>query len=468
MKVESSMASREADMNNSSEPNPATTDYLIKKLRYNSKKSTFTWRGSFDELKIFCFEHLEMDSTTCSITQNEQRKSIKAKSLTVSYFKTGTLQLQGNNAQSAKDKLRAALDGGQTNCDLDDESLDVASECHVVVENDKPQADTSEFSESFSNETDDFIKPISLIQDQELYSFIETKVREVCRREVEKLKSEASSSYANETISLLQKENDTLKQRLQELESRHANMKLEATTLIDENKSLMTAIRLLNNELQTVLKADDVNSSQPNERDEKEWQVAGAKKNKEKNKTRERNPEKNVKELQSGLGNNAQTRKPVTVIAGDSIIQNIRGWSLSKTNKVVVKPFPGATAEDMQDFIKPILRKDPENIIIHVGTNDVNSKEPRLTAEAIVNLARQIEGDAPNTNIAISGLVSRADDREGKVSSVNKLLKKFCRQNEWNFIEHNNVNLTHLNRGGLHLSKSGTALVAENFCKYID
>ena len=30
-----------------------------------------------------CFEHLEMDSTTCSITQNEQRKSIEAKSLTV-------------------------------------------------------------------------------------------------------------------------------------------------------------------------------------------------------------------------------------------------------------------------------------------------------------------------------------------------------------------------------------------------
>ena len=54
------------------------------------------------------------------------------------------------------------------------------------------------------------------------------------------------------------------------------------------------------------------------------------------------------------------------------------------------------------------------------------------------------------------------------LSSVNKILKKFCRQNQWNFIEHNNLNLTHLNRGGLHLSKSGTALVAENFCKYID
>ena len=46
--------------------------------------------------------------------------------------------------------------------------------------------------------------------------------------------------------------------------------------------------------------------------------------------------------------------------------------------------------------------------------------------------------------------------------------KKFCHQNHWNSIEHNNVNLTHLNWGGLHLSKSGTALLADTFCKYID
>ena len=58
---------------------------------------------------------------------------------------------------------------------------------------------------------------------------------------------------------------------------------------------------------------------------------------------RERNPEKNEKEPQSGPGNNAQTRKPVTVIAGDSVIQNICGWNLSKTNQAVAKPFPGTT-----------------------------------------------------------------------------------------------------------------------------
>ena len=79
-----------------------------------------------------------MDSTTCSITQNEQRKSIKAKSLTLNYYKTGTFQLQGNNAQhKAKDKLRAATDVGQSNCDLNDESGDVVSDRHVIVDDDK-------------------------------------------------------------------------------------------------------------------------------------------------------------------------------------------------------------------------------------------------------------------------------------------------------------------------------------------
>ena len=77
-------------------------------------------------------------------------------------------------------------------------------------------------------------------------------------------------------------------------------MKQEATTLVDENKSLMTAIRLLNNQMQTVLKADDERCSWPNERRplvEKEWQVVGAKMNKGKDQTRE----SDIKELEAKI-----------------------------------------------------------------------------------------------------------------------------------------------------------------------
>ena len=80
----------------------------------------------------------------------------------------------------------------------------------------------------------------------------------------------------------------------------------------------------------------------------------------------------------------------------------------------------------MEDFLKPILRKTPDNVVLHVGTNDLNSQLPKLTAEGIDNLALQIEGDASETNLAISGLIIRADDKDGKISSVNNILKKSC------------------------------------------
>ena len=65
------------------------------------------------------------------------------------------------NVQSARDKLRSAMDGGQTNCDLNDESGDVVIDRHVVVDDDKSQVDTPELSETSSNATDHLIKPIS-------------------------------------------------------------------------------------------------------------------------------------------------------------------------------------------------------------------------------------------------------------------------------------------------------------------
>ena len=80
----------------------------------------------------------------------------------------------------------------------------------------------------------------------DIYSFIKIKVKEVCRVEVEKPKLEASTSYSNETIASLQKENNLLNIRLQGLESRYESVKEEARTLSDENKSLMTVISLLN------------------------------------------------------------------------------------------------------------------------------------------------------------------------------------------------------------------------------
>ncbi|RUA05524.1 MAG: hypothetical protein DSY43_04440, partial [Gammaproteobacteria bacterium] len=174
------------------------------------------------------------------------------------------------------------------------------------------------------------------------------------------------------------------------------------------------------------------------------------------------------KNIQSSCGSGVTTSKPITVICGDSIIQPIRGWDLSSSTKVVVKSFSGATTEDMEDFIKPILRKEPENVILHVGTNDVLSLGPKMTADGIINIARQIEEESPTTSISISGLIVRKADGNNSTATTNNYLTQACRKFHWNFINNDNITLDHLNRGGLHLIKSGSSLLAKNFKSFIN
>ena len=281
-------------------------------------------------------------------------------------------------------------------------------------------------------------------------------------------------------------------------------------TLIDENKSLMTAIRLLNNELQTVLKADDMRCSRPNERpDKKEWQVVGAKKKKEKTKTRERNPEQENEDVVNHLNDNnsssqaprqstsnsAQStdQKPCVIIAGDSMLKFINGRKLSSQisnqSLTYVKAFPGATVEDMSDYIMPSLRRKPEEVIlimyksnnfmdviikhrfafvIHVGTNNLKSSEPREIAEGIVNLGLKIQNHSPDCKITISSLISRSDQTlNGKIKDVNKIVNQFAKQNAWRTIPHSNIKNEHLNASGLHLNVQGTKLLAKNLISHL-
>ena len=81
-------------------------------------------------------------------------------------------------------------------------------------------------------------------------------------------------------------------------------------------------------------------------------------------------------------------RKPAIAVCSDSIVQNVRGWKLYRSNKAVVKSFSGATTTGMEDYLNPTTKKCPESLILHVNTNDLLSiQTPQQIAESIVNLA---------------------------------------------------------------------------------
>ena len=92
--------------------------------------------------------------------------------------------------------------------------------------------------------------------------------------------------------------------------------------------------------------------------------------------------------------NSAQINRKVTdvkwpkgtiAIAGDLIMLRVREEIL-KTDKceVEVRFLQGGTIEDMGDNIKPILIREPDYIIIHVGTNNASKLMVRDLIEKLL------------------------------------------------------------------------------------
>ena len=73
-------------------------------------------------------------------------------------------------------------------------------------------------------------------------------------------------------------------------------------------------------------------------------------------------------------------------IIGDSMLKALNPSKLchSTGKKILVKTFPGATTSETNHYDKPTLDRNPEHVLLHVGTNDVQRKEPQKIANKIV------------------------------------------------------------------------------------
>ena len=80
--------------------------------------------------------------------------------------------------------------------------------------------------------------------------------------------------------------------------------------------------------------------------------------------------------------------KGCVAIVDDSIMSGIKE-ELLKTDKhnLKVRFFRCGTIEDMEDNIKPILKREPDYIILHVGTNNATN----LTARDILDKLLQLK-----------------------------------------------------------------------------
>ena len=81
----------------------------------------------------------------------------------------------------------------------------------------------------------------------------------------------------------------------------------------------------------------------------------------------------------------------------------------------------------MKDYLKSSLRKDPNHIILHVGTNNlVLDRTSQDIATSIVNLACSMKDQ--NLDVSISNIILRNDNKKfsQKGQGVNTHLNDMC------------------------------------------
>ena len=94
---------------------------------------------------------------------------------------------------------------------------------------------------------------------------------------------------------------------------------------------------------------------------------------------------------------------------------------MSRKNNVKIHCFPGSTTEDMTDFVKPLLKKNPSHFIFPIGMNDLSCNSPDKIVDSINSLVEIVS--SKGVACSVSNLTVQKDRLSEKAIEVNRLLK---------------------------------------------
>ena len=146
------------------------------------------------------------------------------------------------------------------------------------------------------------------------------------------------------------------------------------------------------------------------------------------------------------------------------MIKHVNGCEVSRDDSVKLRCHPGATTEDIIDYVWPTARTKLDMIIIHTGTYDIENKVN--TFQKIRKVITTIKEIDVNNEIQIAfSSVTHRDDQDfvKEIKEINRKLENLCKGKGIKFINNNNSDGSCLNRSKLHLNKSGTVLLVKRF-----
>ena len=179
---------------------------------------------------------------------------------------------------------------------------------------------------------------------------------------------------------------------------------------------------------------------------------------------------KRQNEKESKKDDKKQNERKNVVIIGDSILNGLSEQGLRKQHNVRIRAHSGATSLDIKDHIRPIMRRKPDCVLVHCGTNDLTNKDGIDTIETIKEIISEAKDESPHTTIVLSSLTMRRDHEgmSNKVNELNRSLKKLANEQGIPIIDNNNIDISCLSARKLHLNRKGDSTLARNFVKFLD
>ena len=121
-----------------------------------------------------------------------------------------------------------------------------------------------------------------------------------------------------------------------------------------------------------------------------------------------------------------QWPKGTVAIIGDSMVSGLKEELLSnKKHQLKVRCCRCATVEDMFDYIKPILKRKPDYVVLHVGINNAKDMSSKIILDKLQLKTAALDYNE-NCKIVLSQPMTRVDDGKAclTISKLNDLLEE--------------------------------------------
>ena len=72
----------------------------------------------------------------------------------------------------------------------------------------------------------------------------------------------------------------------------------------------------------------------------------------------------------------------------------------------------------MYDYIKPLLKGCPDNIVLHGGVNNMVNEPSKLVLDKLLNLKKFVEHTLRESNVVIFNLITRTDNGRASLTVI--------------------------------------------------